>query len=218
MAEQQKPDLAGDLMRIHRVVTRGLKVSLENGKTYLETGFPNAPDQEGFYNYVKALTTLLHSHHSGEDVIAFPLVRVKIPTAPVDHLCADHEKMKVHLDEIERLMADSNPSLPPLVEQIEKLNEIWGQHIHLEETVLSVQNIHHMFQSYEEVDLTKQFVQHSMQLVGDRDSLVIPFILYNLTPEDRAVYAQLLPPVVTQQLVPTTWKPRWSSMQPFLLN
>jgi hemerythrin-like domain-containing protein len=218
MAEERNPDLAGDLLRIHRVVTRGLKVSLENGKAYLEAGFPNAPDREGFYNYVKALATVLHSHHSGEDTIAFPLVRVKIPAAPVDYLCADHEKMKVHLEEIERLMANNEPPLSLLVEQLEKLNQIWGEHIHLEETVFSVQNMRSIFQPYEQADLTRQFSQHSMQTVGDRDSLVIPFLLYNLTPEDRAIFSQTLPPIVTQQLVPTAWKARWSTMKPFLLN
>ena len=218
MTEEQNPDLAGDLLRIHRVVTRGLKVSLENGKRYHEAGFPDAPNREGFYNYVKALATVLDSHHSGEDMIAFPLVRVKIPTAPVDHLCSDHEKMKIHLDEIERLMADSEPSLPLLVEQLEKLNEIWGEHIHLEETMFSVQNMRSIFQPYEQADLTQKFSQHSMQTVGDRGPLVIPFILYNLTPEDRAIFSTTLPPVVTQQLVPTVWKAQWSSMKPFLLN
>ena len=218
MTEERKPDLAGDLLRIHRVVTRGLNVSLENGKSYQEAGFPDTSRREGFYNYVKALMTVLHSHHSGEDVIAFPLIWVKIPTAPVDQFCADHEKMKVHLDEIERLMTDSEPSLDLLVEQLEKLNAIWGGHIHLEETVFSAQNMRSIFQPYQQADLTQKFSQHSMQMVGDRDALVIPFILYNLAPEDRAIFSQTLPPVVTQQLVPMAWKERWSTMKPFLLN
>jgi hypothetical protein len=136
----------------------------------------------------------------------------------VDHLCTDHEKMHVHLEEIERLMAISEPSLSLLVEQLETLNALWGEHIHLEETVFSVQVMRSIFQPYEQADLTQQFTQHSMQTVGDRDSLVIPFILYNLTPEDRAIFSQTLPPVVTQQLVPMAWKARWSTMRPFLLN
>ncbi len=48
--------------------------------------------------------------------------------------------------------------------------------------------------------------------------LVVPFALYNSSPEDRAILAQGFPEMVTQQLVPIDWKDKWISMQPFLLK
>ena len=49
-------------------------------------------------------------------------------------------------------------------------------------------------------------------------NLVVPFILYNLSPEDRAIMTQGFPEIVTKQLVPVDWKEEWKSMQPFLLK
>jgi hypothetical protein len=48
--------------------------------------------------------------------------------------------------------------------------------------------------------------------------LVVPFLLYNLPPEERAVFSQGMPPIVIQELVPVAWKEKWSPMKPFLLD
>ena len=45
-----------------------------------------------------------------------------------------------------------------------------------------------------------------------------PFLLFNVTPDDRALLTQAIPPIVVQQLVPITWKDKWVSMKPFLLT
>jgi hypothetical protein len=50
------------------------------------------------------------------------------------------------------------------------------------------------------------------------DYLVVPFVLYNLSPEQRAILAAEMPPIVTQQLVPIAWKAQWEPMSPFLLE
>ena len=49
-------------------------------------------------------------------------------------------------------------------------------------------------------------------------SLGVPFLLYNMSRKERAAYAQTLPPMVTEQLVPVVWKEQWAPMQPFLLD
>jgi hypothetical protein len=46
----------------------------------------------------------------------------------------------------------------------------------------------------------------------------VPFILYNLSAEDRAIMAQQMPPAVSQELVPIVWKEQWAPMVPFLLD
>jgi hypothetical protein len=50
------------------------------------------------------------------------------------------------------------------------------------------------------------------------DPVVMPFILHNLSPEDRAVMAGQMPPVVSQELVPVVWREQWAPMKPFLLD
>jgi hypothetical protein len=46
---------------------------------------------------------------------------------------------------------------------------------------------------------------------------VMPFVVYNLSSADRAEFVKVLPPVVTQQLIPIAWKAAWAPMTPFLL-
>jgi hypothetical protein len=50
------------------------------------------------------------------------------------------------------------------------------------------------------------------------DPVLVPFILYNLSAEDRAIMAQQMPPAVSQELVPIVWKEQWAPMVPFLLD
>ena len=46
---------------------------------------------------------------------------------------------------------------------------------------------------------------------------MLPFILHSLEGADRAVMAQRLPPVITEQLIPGPWRDAWAPMAPFLL-
>jgi hypothetical protein len=46
---------------------------------------------------------------------------------------------------------------------------------------------------------------------------MVPFLLYNLPPEDREVFSQGLPVEIIQHFVPVVWKEQWASMTPFLL-
>jgi hypothetical protein len=50
------------------------------------------------------------------------------------------------------------------------------------------------------------------------DPVALPFILHNLSAEDRAIMAQFMPPIVSQELVPKAWKENWAPMKPFLLD
>lgn len=49
-------------------------------------------------------TPFMKVSHSGEDVIAFPWVRVKMPGEPVDQLRAHHEQMQEILNRINPLL------------------------------------------------------------------------------------------------------------------
>jgi hypothetical protein len=59
--------------------------------------------------------------------------------------------------------------------------------------------------------------QHTQQNTGP-DYLVLPFILYNMPPEARELFAKGLPPILTERLVPVDWKDQWAPMKPFLLE
>ncbi|HSJ59402.1 MAG TPA: hypothetical protein VLC95_19610 [Anaerolineae bacterium] len=46
----------------------------------------------------------------------------------------------------------------------------------------------------------------------------VPFLLYSVEGDDRAFYRGVMPPELTQQLVPIAWKDEWAPMMPFLLT
>jgi hypothetical protein len=48
--------------------------------------------------------------------------------------------------------------------------------------------------------------------------LAVPFLLYDLPPEEKAIQARGMPPELTEQLVPVVWKEQWAPMKPFLLD
>ena len=206
-----------DILRIHRVLTRSLTVSIQ----FLQQA--EQPDNlhHGFMLYLRALSALLHAHHLGEDEIGFPFWRTKSPFAPLNNLIRDHLRMMPLLEKIEIWLNSESgweaPHLRRLQGILEELNAIWLWHIQLEESVMGPEKADALLTPAENQQLARQLATHGQEH-AQPDALVLPFILYNLPVEDRAVMAQIFPPLVTRQLVPVEWKPVWEPMKPFLLE
>ena len=98
--ESSFPNLARDLVRIHRAISRGLSVSATRGAEFIKEGFPDVRMRQGYLSYVQALTIVLGAHHLGEDEIAFPALRPKLPAAPYERLAADHHAIDTSLVEV----------------------------------------------------------------------------------------------------------------------
>lgn len=211
MSESNKPNIGADLIRIHSVITRGLDVSIEHSQSFAQEGYPDASTREGFVSYVQTLVPVLHAHHLTEDDLAFPYFREKLPDVPFDLLTAQHREMQPILDEIkaaiEEVAADAqaSESLNDLNRALIKMAEIWHPHIQREEDHLSVEKADALLDIEEHISLGKMFAEHNQEHSGP-DYLVVPFLLYNLSAEDRAIMSQVMPPIVTQQLVPIAWK------------
>ena len=220
MANQ--PNIAADLIRIHSIITRGLDVSIEHAQSFARDGDFDAPTQEGFIIYVRSLLSVLHAHHLTEDEMAFPYFRDVLPGAPFDALMAQHAEMESLLDEcgelIERVAADAGAgeALRDLSGVLAQIRERWQPHIQIEEQHLSPERAADLGVE-EQIRLAKQFAKHTQEHSGP-DYLVVPFMLHNLPPEDRAIFSRGMPPVVTEQLVPVAWKEKWEPMKPFLLD
>jgi hemerythrin-like domain-containing protein len=222
MSQLNPPNIAADLIRIHSVVTRGLSVSLERGQTFAGDGFPDALTREGFVDYVQSLVSVLHAHHLGEDELAFPYLRDLLPGVPYDLLSEQHQQMVPILDEItaanEAVAAEpESQSVNALNRTLTQVDELWHPHIQIEEEEFTVERGAELISVDEHIRLAQLFAKLSQEH-AQPDYLVVPFILYNLAPEDRAIMAGSMPPVVTQELVPKAWKEKWAPMQPFLLD
>jgi hypothetical protein len=222
MSDSNSPNLGVELLRIHAIITRGLRVAIDHAQSFAAQGFPSTKMREGFISYVGSLLSVLDAHHNVEDQLAFPYFRGPFPDAPFDLLTAQHQIMLPLLDQLKNTVAGmaadpQGDAIPDeLVLLLKKLDEFWHTHIHIEEENFTVDRLAAAISVEEQIRLINMFMEHSQQHAKP-DFLVVPFLLYNLSPENRAAFAKAMPPVVTEQLVPVVWKEKWEAMQPFLL-
>jgi len=218
-----RPSVAKDFKRIHSVITRGLQITLEKVQEMMHNKNPGPQTFNGFLDYTRSLVSFMHAHHSTEDDLAFPIFKKKSLDAPYDVLMNDHMKMQKILTEIDPVLQklasykQKRSAAKKLHNLLRTLNDIWGPHIQIEESHFTENDIDARFSEEEQKQMSEQFAEHAMKNSGP-DYLVIPFILYNLGGEDRKIISQLMPPVITQELIPITWKEKWTPMKPFLLD
>jgi hemerythrin-like domain-containing protein len=223
MSNENQPNIGEDYIRFHKVMTRGLAVSLQNINEFLQIGALEKLNREGFLKYVQSFSSVLNAHHLVENEKIFPYFMDKLPEVPYERLMAEHEIFKGGLQEIntglEHLKSenDESKSLKLLKSGFGKIDQIWHPHIQIENTQLYGQVGSLNIDIDEMIRIIKEDGEFFQEHI-DPAYLVIPFVLYNLPPEDRAIAAQGLPEMVTKQLVPIDWKDKWASMQPFLLE
>ncbi|HKB69846.1 MAG TPA: hemerythrin domain-containing protein [Thermoanaerobaculia bacterium] len=215
--------LADDLLRIHRIITRGISVARERGSVFARTDFPDARTREGYVSYARALLATLGAHHGAEEHLAFPRFRERIPHAPYDQLDREHRDLLPALaaadDAVESALAGLPASvwLGRLLGALDRVDQLWHAHIAVEEEHFSGETIDAAFSGAEQGELAQALGGYAQENSGP-DYLVVPFMLHNLEPADRAAFSAKMPPVVTQQLVPFAWKEKWAPMEAFLLS
>ena len=220
MAEQR---LADDLLRIHRIVTRGLSVARERGTTFARSGFPDARTREGYVSYARALLSTLRAHHGAEEHLAFPRFRERIPGAPYDQLDREHQDLLPALGAADDAVESALAGLPPpvwigrLLGALDRIDQLWHAHIAVEERHFDAAAIDAAFGGQEQEDLARSLSGYAQKNSGP-DYLVVPFMLRNLEAADRAAFSAKLPPVVTEQLMPVAWREKWAPMESFLLS
>ena len=221
MSNQRESIIAVSFLHIHSIITRGLRVSIESVQGFSQRGFKDKASQEGFFNYIRALASVVNAHHLTEDEIAFPYFREKLPGAPFDILIENHKVMVQLLEEIKLAVekAEKKDQLATELSNLEsaltRLNDLWHPHIQIE-TDEFMNKADALIPVEEQLRLVKLFGEHG-QKNAVPPYLTVPFMLYNLPVEDRKVFSQGMPAEVLQNLVPVVWKEKWESMTPFLL-
>jgi hypothetical protein len=215
MSQKPVPNIGLDLQRIHRVVTRGLAVALENCHTFAESGFPDDATRDGFWKYCQALEANAHGHHMTEDDLFFPYLRDRMPDTNFDDLMAEHQEMHHILADI-RAGREAG-SLADMHRALSRMAGLWHPHISKEETQFSPEVAAQVMTIPEHIDMAQKAALHSQEHAQPA-SLAVPFLLYNLESDDRAHFLAVMPPEVTRQLVPVVWKDEWAPMKPFLLD
>lgn len=219
--EPTTPNLAADLIRIHKVITRGLNVSLVKGSEYLQSGFSQPQVLQGYSSYTHSLVSVLDAHHTGEDTIAFPEFRNLIPSAPYAKLAYDHNQIERFLapmpPAITELSDDAHKGLLEIVDNLRKISEVWEPHIQLEERYFSEENFNAVMALEDQRRISEAAGKHSQEHSGP-PYWVVPFILYNLEGHERTLMAAGFPPVIMEEMIPKVWADQWAPMKPLLLD
>jgi hypothetical protein len=211
------PNVGTDLIRIHKVMTRAMEVS----RQYSQADRVAEAQQAGFTDYVHALTVLLDSHHLGEDELAFPFWKIRLPEGPFDRLKQQHRQMMAYIGQVKGWLGAPGTAWQPeprskLHHTLTYLQRLWLKHILLEEATIGPENASKYLTPEENGQLAQELAAHG-QAQSEPVELVMPFIVYNLSGEDREEFVKLMPAVMTAQLIPIVWKARWAPMRPFLL-
>ena len=223
MTDENQEDVGKDVIRFHRIITRSLEVSVKKVNLYLERRAMDESQREGFINYIQIFSTVLNAHHLLENEKIFPYFKDKLPDAPYDLLIEQHKEVEESLSHIKgginslKSNEDELKLLNKLKNDLWKIDKIWHPHIRIEEK--------HIYRRVESLNLSPEETNglrgEYSQFLGEHATppfLVVPFVLYNLSPEDRTIMAHGFPEMVTKKLVPIDWKDEWASMQPFLLK
>jgi hypothetical protein len=216
------PNPADDLILIHKVITRGIKVGITKGSEYLQNGLPQSQILYGYTTYMLSLEYVLQAHSQGEDQVAFPVLRNKLPSAPYDLLKANHLEIESLLVTIHPAVEDLSDDAPKdglkeIVENQRKVWSIWKKHIFWEELHFSRDAIGAVMDLEEQGKLSQAMAKHRQEH-SEPPAWVVPFVLFNLEVEDRAIMAATFPPMIIDELISKVWKDQWEPMKPFLLD
>ena len=225
MEESHQPHLAVSLRAVHTVITRALEITRTEALS-LQREDPIDPTRvRGFGDYVGVLATVVDAHHRTEDDLAFPYFRELLPDMPINKLMADHKRMETLIErfaDASRRMVPSaqreviSAAATDIAQTAGDLLEIWGLHIAIEEQYWSRQTIDSVISAEENARLNRLYLEYDQKLAQPA-SVVVPFMLFNLPPDERGVFTDEMPEEVTGHLVPEVWKPEWEAMTPFLL-
>ena len=223
MSNENQPNIGEDYIRFHKVMSRGLVVSLQNINEFLQRGAVEKLKREGFLKYVHSFSSVLHGHHQAEDEKIFPYFKDNLPEVPYERLTTEHKIFNEGLQEINtginHLKSENEEldSLKLLKSGLDKIDKIWHPHIQIENTQL-YERIRSLNIDLEEMIRLQREDKKFFQEHTGPAYLVMPFVLYNLSPEDREILTHGSQETVTKQLLFTDWKDKWTPMQPFLLK
>lgn len=222
MSEPPSLTVAGDLSRIHQVITRALQVALQQSQ-FLATK-ELAVEDFGLQCYITALLQLLDSHHRIEDDLLFPHFRQKMPALPVAEMENQHRALVPLLEKLAGLLPELNQthhattvSWIAIAETLIKIEAMWEPHYQLEEAYLNEDNISQVIGPGEQEKLCHLYAETSQHHITV-DYLVLPFILYNLPLQERQIMAKAFPTQITEKLIPGEWYLQWQVMSSYLLK
>lgn len=211
-----KSPVVGGLLRIHKIITRGLQISIKKCDEYLVKKEVPSVESTGFSMYLSSLKWVTHSHHLSEDEIAFPYFKDRIE-GPYDLLKNDHNAMARILDELDKCLLDvTSGRVGNLREVLDEFDKLWQPHIKIEEENFTTEKVQSVIGIQEQLDIVEKLGEHSIKNSGP-GPITLPFLIYNLEGRDREEFIKPIPWIAKKVLVPIIWRNQWKPLRPFLL-
>ncbi|UCG68718.1 MAG: hypothetical protein JSV09_13075 [Thermoplasmata archaeon] len=188
MTDTRSDNISGDLLRIHAAITRGMDIVLKS------------KGEMGAELFEESLYATIITHHKTEDETTFVFMRDKLPEVPFDELIEDHRKLGEYAEQ----------------KDIVSLKELWTAHIKKEENYFTQEQ-------WDNLTNPEEQAEHRLEIgktagkYSQPPYLVLPFALFNLTEEERKVFARQLPPEVLN-MVNTEWQEKWKPMEPLFYH
>ena len=204
------------LLRIHKIISRGLSISIRKCDEYLvKQGIPSG-EATGFSMYVSSLKWVTHSHHLSEDDIVFPYFKDLIE-APYNLLKDDHNAMTRILDSLDQCLLEVPLSrVDKLREVLNEFDKLWEPHIKVEEENFTSEKLQAVIGTKEQENLLAKLGEHGIKNSGP-GPLSLPFLIHNLEGRDREDFMKPIPWMVKKVLIPIIWRSQWKPMIPFFL-
>lgn len=209
---------AADLSRIHAVITRSLRASVEHARHFAKG--QGKGEAEAFVTFVETAMRIVHSHHHTEEEIVLPLVEARWADGPVPTLKDEHKEMEDAMAAIDGAVAtlkrdDSPESYEALAAAMEALEALWLPHIEREEQAFTSDKLRELLSFAEEKQMAKESAAHGRKNSGP-GPVALPMLLFNLDDAERKAFEGHLPWIVRKVLVPIFWKSKWRPLTPYM--
>jgi hypothetical protein len=158
---------------------------------------------------VSAAVTLLRGHHAYEDELLLPLLARKGAEGPWAEVATEHEQLAALLSRLERAKGATRAEL------LEQVARLVGPHMNKEEQHLTEAVWAQLLSDDEASAFGKEVAAHSRASLKPATKL-LPVLLYNLTPTERAAFTARMPAFVVKGLVPWAFRPAWRGLRPFM--
>jgi hypothetical protein len=157
---------------------------------------------------IEAGATMLSAHHDYEEDLLLPLLRAKGAEGPWDRIHEEHGSLTEALEQLRQARGGR-------ADLLEALHREVVPHMEAEEEVLTEAFWRDLLTTEEARAFGKQIAAHSRAHLTP-SARMLPLVLYNLDPEERAAFTAPMPSFVVRGLVPYVFRASWRPLRPFM--
>lgn len=153
--------------------------------------------------------TMLRAHHGYEDDLLLPLLRQLQAEGPWSKVHDEHERLAVLVARLSRVGATQRLGL------LRQVRDLVVPHMAEEEVHLRPRQWRQWLGEEEARGFGKEVAAYNRAHLKPGTKL-LPLIIYNLTPSERAAFTEKMPRFLVKGLVPFAFRPMWRPLRPVM--